>query len=256
MAGGAGGVKGVKTVAVIGIGLIGGSILKGLKGKYKLVGLSRNPDTVNKAMEQGLITATSIGHADVIFICTPINKTIDTIKEVAKTARPGAIITDVASIKAPIMDFVSSMPEPINFIGGHPMAGTEHKGLEASFDSLFQGAKWVLTSKNQLLEEIIAALGAEVVIADPYKHDEAVALISHMPLFLSQALLSFVENHQNSSLALKLAASGFKSMTRLAYTNPELAEDMLSSNKKNVLRTLEEFIDDLDKKRDNYSQEK
>ena len=240
----------MKTIAVIGLGLIGGSILKGLKNKgYNVVGTSKNPETVKKALDQGLISGTSIDEADVIFICTPINITIDTIKEVAKTAKPEAIITDVASIKGFVMDFVEKNSLPINFIGGHPMAGTEHKGLDASFVTLFNDAKWVLTPSKQTspkdvqtLEQIINELGAKVIIADPYEHDKAVALISHMPLFLSQALLSFVQNHNNSELALELAASGFRSMTRLAHTNQELAADILSGNKANVLETLEEFI--------------
>lgn len=158
------------------------------------------------------------------------------------------------------MDYVNANSEPINFIGGHPMAGTEHKGLDASFETLFNGAKWVLTpskwcSDTQILEKIITELGAVTVIADPAEHDRAVALISHMPLLLSQALLEFVQNHSDSKLALELAASGFKSMTRLAHTNPELAKDMLSGNKKNVLIAINEFIEELSKKKVNYFNE-
>lgn len=243
-------------VGVIGLGLIGGSILKGLKNKkYRLTGTSRNPETVKKAVEQGLISGTNIEDADVIFICTPINKTIDTIKDVAGRAKPGAVITDVASIKASVMDFVNNSPEPINFIGGHPMAGTEHSGLDASFETLYEGAKWVLTpskwqSDTKILEEIIIALGAKPVIADPYEHDRAVALISHMPLFLSRALLGYVQEHKESELAMELAAGGFRSMTRLAHSNPELATDMLSCNRTNILSSMDEFIDYLAKYRD------
>lgn len=251
----------MRTIAVIGLGLIGGSILKGLKGKgYNIVGYSQNPDTVKKALEQGLISGTDIHEADIIFVCTPINMTIDTIKEVIKTAKPEAIITDVASIKGFIMDFVNESPTPINFIGGHPMAGTEHKGIDASFETLFKGAKWVLTpskwcSDTSLLQEIILELGAEAVVAESAEHDRAVALISHMPLFLSKALLEFVENHPEHELALKLASSGFTSMTRLAHTNPELANDMLTGNKTNILRAIDEFILDLSCKREGYNNE-
>lgn len=236
-------------VAVIGLGLIGGSILKGLKNKgYNLIGYSRNPETVQKAIKQGLISGINIEDADVIFICTPINKTIDTIREIVQKAKPSAIITDAASIKKPIMDFVNNSPEPINFIGGHPMAGTEHKGLDASFETLFNSAKWVLTpskwqSDTIILEEIITTLGATPIIAEPAVHDRAVALISHMPLFLSKALLEFVQNHEESELAMELAASGFKSMTRLAHTNPELAADMLAGNRENILLAMDGFID-------------
>ncbi len=247
----------MQTIAVIGLGLIGGSILKGLKDKgYKLIGSSRNPDTIAKAMEQGLISGSNIEEADVIFICTPINKTLESIKDIASRAKPGAIITDAASIKGFVMDYVNGLPEPINFIGGHPMAGTEHKGLDASFESLFWGAKWVLApskwfSDTQILEKIIIDLGATPVIADPEEHDRAVALISHMPLLLSQALQGFVQNHPNGELAMKLAATGFKSMTRLAHTNPELAEDMLSGNKANVQSAVKDYIDYLNERKNN-----
>lgn len=251
----------MKTIAVIGLGLIGGSIIKGLKNSnYRVIGVSRTQSTIDKAIAEGLISPGSIEEADLIFICTPINKTIDTIKQTAKIAKPGAIITDVASIKGEIMDFVNSSPEPISFIGGHPMAGTEHKGLDASFETLYKGAKWVLTpsrwcSDTSLLEEIIVKLGAKPIIADPHKHDKAVALISHMPLFLSQALLNFVKDHPEADLAMELAASGFASMTRLAKTNPELATDMLSCNKLNIDSALKEFIEDLGKRREKYSNE-
>jgi len=245
----------MQTIAVIGLGLIGGSILKGLKNKgYKLIGDSRNPDTVAKAVEQELITGSNIEEADVIFICTPINKTLETIKCAADRAKPGAIITDAASIKGFVMDYVNALPEPINFIGGHPMAGTEHKGLDASFDTLFQDAKWVLTpskwfSDTQILEKIITELGATPIITEEKEHDRAVALISHMPLLLSQALLGFVQGQPDSKLAMELAASGFKSMTRLAHTNPELARDMLSGNKTNILSAVNAYIDHLNERK-------
>lgn len=249
----------MKTIAVVGLGLIGGSIVKKLKKEsdYRLIGVSGRQETVDRALQEGLITEGStdislVKDADVIFVTVPVNKTIPILKNVFAVAKQEAIITDGASVKSSIMDFVNSNPAPVNFIGGHPMSGTENKGLESSFAELFEGAKWVLTpSKWATLEDmhtlaaIIKQLGAETITADPLEHDRAVALISHMPLLLSQALYSLVAGYPEEGvreLAMQLAASGFRDMTRIAATNPELTLDMLSENKENIVSALEKLI--------------
>ena len=249
-----------ENLAVIGLGLIGGSILKRLKNNnYNLIGVSRRQETIDKAVKEGIISRGStkisvIKDADIVFICTPINTTISILNEAAETVNPKTIITDTASLKGFIIDFVNTNSKPINFIGGHPMAGTENKGLDASFPGLFEEAKWVLTPSKwtndndvKKLEKIIHQLGAKTVSADPHKHDKAVALISHMPLFLSQTLFNLVKNYPDKSigdLAMNLASSGFRDMTRLAATNPELTADMLFENKENVFSDFEEFINE------------
>jgi arogenate dehydrogenase (NADP+) len=258
MAGGTGRIRLMKTIAVVGLGLIGGSIVKKLKNSdYRLIGVSGRQSTVDKALQEGLIAegSTDIGiikDADVVFVTVPVDKTIPILEEVFAVAKKDAIITDGASVKGAIMDFVNAYPTPVNFIGGHPMAGTENRGLEASFAELFGGAKWVLCpSKWTTLEDmntlagIIRQLGAETVTADPLEHDRAVALVSHMPLLLSQALLSLVASYPEESvreLAMQIAAGGFRDMTRIAATNPELTLNMLGENRENVRAFLEKFI--------------
>lgn len=242
----------IRSIAVIGLGLIGGSILKGLNGKgYKLLGVARRQETIEQALKENLIEkgSTDIGlacEADLIFICTPINRTIETIKLLQGKVKPETIITDAAGIKAEIVNFAES-GEFIRFIGGHPMAGTEHKGLNASSNDMFVGAKWVLTpskwsNEDDLtrLSSVIEKLGAKVIIEDPVQHDKAAALISHMPLFLSQILFDYIKNYPDkeiSELAMSIAAGGFRDMTRLAATNRELIGDMLFQNKANVLNS-------------------
>ena len=246
-----------KKIAVIGLGLIGGSILKGLQGKgYELLGIARREETINQALEEKLIVKGSTkleicSEADIVFICTPISKVIDTINKLSSIIKPDAIITDVASLKGDIMNHVNKTHPSMKFIGGHPLAGTEHKGLEASLAELFVDARWVLTPPNVILKEdiqtlnaIIEQLGAKIITADPVQHDKAVALISHMPLLLSQGLFGMVDTHPNmqlSELSMKLASSGFRDMTRLAATNPELAKDMLCENKTNVIEAVKEL---------------
>ena len=169
----------IKSIAVIGLGLIGGSILKGLKNKgYNLYGIPRRQETLNKALKENIIHEGSVdimlaGKADLIFICTPINKTIETINSLRGKVKSETIITDAASLKADIMDSANS-GEFMRFIGGHPMAGTENKGLDASCENLFEGAKWVLTPSKWSNQEdlnkissVIEKLGAEIIIADP-----------------------------------------------------------------------------------------
>ena len=245
-------------IAVIGIGLIGGSILKRLSSEdVNLIGVSRSQKTVNKSIERNIVNEAStdikiIKDADIVFVCTPINKTIDTVKTVSEIVKESCIITDVASLKGFIIDSVNNSEKPVNFIGGHPMAGTEYNGIDAAFKELFDDAKWVLTpskwskdSDLQKLKEIVELLGAKPVIADPYNHDKAVSLISHMPLMLSQALFGMVKDYPDETikeLSLKLAASGFRDTTRIAGTSPELAKDMLIENRINVLNSVDELI--------------
>lgn len=256
----------IKTIAVIGLGLIGGSILKGLKDKgFELLGIARRKETIDQALAENIINKGSTGielacKADLIFVCTPINKTIETINLLSSKVKPETIITDVASLKGEILDFINTIQSPVRFIGGHPMAGTENKGLDTSSENLFEEAKWVLTPSkwsNQedliKLSSVIEKLGAKIVITDPIQHDKAVALISHMPLFLSQSLFGMVKAYPDkdiSELALTLASSGFRDMTRLATTNPELSKDMLMQNKENVfmaVKELKKYLDKLEK---------
>ena len=245
------------TIAVVGIGLIGGSILKAFRPKkFHLIGVSRSEETLRKAVELNLADEIStdidlVKSADVVFICTPISKIISTIDAVRKIVRPDCIITDVASLKGFIIDHVNDYSFPANYIGGHPMAGTEHQGIDYAVDDLFDGAKWVLTpskwaNSNDVdkLKKLLHSIGAKTIIADAHQHDKAVALISHLPLLLSETLFGFVESYPDDEireLGLKLAASGFRDTTRLAGTNPELAKDMLIENKINIKEAANEL---------------
>ena len=165
----------IKTIAVIGLGLIGGSILKGLKDKgFELLGIARRKETIDQALAENIINKGSTGielacKADLIFVCTPINKTIETINLLSSKVKPETIITDVASLKGEILDFINTIQSPVRFIGGHPMAGTENKGLDTSSENLFEEAKWVLTPSkwsNQedliKLSSVIEKLGAKI----------------------------------------------------------------------------------------------
>lgn len=213
-------------IGVIGLGLIGGSIFKDLKKlEYDVIAIS------NSQTGEGIYKDyNNLKTCDIVFVCCAMNKTLETLDKLEEILLPETIVTDVCSLK----QFVCNKKRPYKFIPSHPMAGTEHKGFENSFEGLFNNAKWVITpvfGKDERLVELIMQLGAKPVITTPQKHDEAAALISHMPMVIAQALF---KTAQDNELALEIAASGFRDMTRLAMSNPEMANDMVLMNSDNI----------------------
>ncbi len=214
-------------IGIIGLGLIGGSLFKDLTKKYDVIAVSQsqNGDKIFKSYEV-------LKDRDLIFVCTPMNKTLAVLDELENYLSPDTVVTDVCSLKK----FVSEKQRPYKFIPSHPMAGTEHKGFENSFEGLFKNAKWVLTGeKNDLLLEIIDFVGAIPIFTTAEKHDEAVAMISHMPMVIAQGLMLAAKENP---LALEIASSGFRDMTRLAMSNEEMANDMVTINHKNIEQSI------------------
>lgn len=214
-------------IGIIGLGLIGGSLFKDLTKKYDVIAVSQsqNGDKIFKSYDV-------LKDRDLIFVCTPMNKTIAVLDELENYLSPDTVVTDVCSLKK----FVSEKQRPYKFIPSHPMAGTEHKGFENSFEGLFKNAKWVLTGeKNDLLLEIIDFVGAIPIFTTAEKHDEAVAMISHMPMVIAQGLMLAAKENP---LALEIASSGFRDMTRLAMSNEEMANDMVTMNHKNIEQSI------------------
>lgn len=210
-------------IGIIGLGLIGGSLFKDLIKNYDVIAVSKSQsgDKIFKSYDV-------LKDRDLIFVCTPMNKTLAVLDELEKFLHHETVVTDVCSLKK----FVSEKQRPYKFIPSHPMAGTEHKGFENSFEGLFKGAKWVITGeKNNLLEEIINYVGAKPVFTTAEEHDEAVAMISHMPMVIAQGLMLAAKDNP---LALEIASSGFRDMTRLALSNEEMANDMVTMNHKNI----------------------
>lgn len=229
-------------VGIVGLGLIGGSIFKALCAlKCNVFAVSKSNQTIQKAKDYSENVSKSLSDlklCDVIFVCTPMNKTEAVLDKLEEVLPPNVIVADVCSLKS----FLCNKKRNFKFIPTHPMAGTEFIGFDNSFESLFQGAKWVLTPYEKYkpadikkLTDIIEVLGAKPIFTTPREHDEAVALISHMPMLVSQALF---KTAQTNPLALKLASSGFRDMTRLAMSNEEMACDMVNLNFENVQKAL------------------
>lgn len=213
-------------IGIIGLGLIGGSIYRDLiKLNYDVIAVSQSQNGNGIYKDYSVLKT-----CDIVFVCSPMNRTLQILDELENILLSDTIVTDVCSLK----QFVSHKKRPYKFIPSHPMAGTEHQGFENSMEGLFSGKKWVVTpvwGNNEILMEIIEKLGAIPVITTPEKHDEAVALISHMPMLISQAIFKTASENE---LALKIASSGFRDITRLALSNVEMANDMISMNSENI----------------------
>lgn len=227
-------------VGVIGLGLIGGSIFKNLSGnnKYEVIGVSGSVNHENVYRDYSVLK-----ECELVFVCTPMNKTLEILENLESVLTSDTIVTDVCSLK----EFVSRRKYGFKFIPSHPMAGTEHSGWEYSFPELFIGANWAVTPKEdtnikdfELLKSVISDLGASIVLTTPKEHDEAVALISHLPMVIAQALC---KNIENNNLAQKLASSGFRDTTRLALSNTEMASDMVLLNESNIKAGLKLLIE-------------
>lgn len=217
-------------IGIIGLGLIGGSLFKELKKAYDVVAVSNSQNGENIYKSYDILK-----DRDIIFVCTPMNKTLSVLDELENLLNKDTVVTDVCSLK----EFVCKKNRPYKFIPSHPMAGTENKGYENSFEGLFNGAKWVIvkdemakkTDGEDYLIEVINYVGAKPVFMSVQDHDKAAAMISHMPMLISQALMLAAKDNP---LALEIASSGFRDMTRLALSNEEMACDMVSMNHKNI----------------------
>lgn len=260
-------------IAVIGCGLLGGSLALGLKKNRfagEIVGCDRE-EVLRAAKERDAIDrgttelAEAMAGADLIYLATPVVTIMDLLPEVARHARPGALVTDTGSTKVRICQRAREvLPESVSFLGGHPMAGKETSGIENAEADLFAGAKWVviketerhadpslalpsaglgaggMTSAEEEFLGWVRKLGAEPVEMDAETHDWAVAWISHAPQLLSTAFASAVwDETDEDGLPLALAGPGFRDVTRLAGSSYELWRDICRTNSENLARALE-----------------
>ena len=243
-------------VGIISLGLIGSSLLKALSNHgFDLVCVTRNPDSIEKAKKytaQSSSDMSTLKDCEVVFVCSPISATLEMLDRLENIVDKNCVVLDVASVK----EFVMQKARPYKFIGSHPMAGTAQSGFDAGFKELFEGAKWVICPSTDVTKDdiekakaVIKQTGATVLNANPKEHDFAVALISHAPMYISQAIFETIKNNE---LAQKLASSGFRDMTRLAMSNCQMAEDMLNYNDKNISDALGEFGKAMVYLQDNY----
>lgn len=236
-------------IGIISLGLIGGSLFKCLsRTEHTIYAVTRNIDTIAKAKKYSQFVSDDINilkECDVIFVASPMNKVLETLDSLENIVSKNCIVLDCSSVK----EFVMEKERPYKFIGSHPMAGTQFSGFDSAFKELFEGAKWVLTPSKttkeediETVEKIILKTGAEPIICEAKEHDYATALISHMPLLISQAIFKTAKDNK---LALKLASSGFRDMTRLSTSNLDMAMDMRKYNEENINEAIEKFTQEL-----------
>ncbi|MGF1541833.1 MAG: prephenate/arogenate dehydrogenase [Pleurocapsa sp.] len=245
-------------IGIIGLGLIGGSLGIDWRSQgHQIIGISRKEETCKIALQRGIADEAGVEFkllkdTEVVVICTPIGAIASTIKQARPHLNPETIITDVGSVKYPIVK--SCNPLWQNFIGGHPMAGTAESGVEAALPNLFVGAAYVFTPTEQnkpedveKLKAIALQLNAVPYICDAKIHDRAVSLISHLPVMVSAGLIKVCLQEEPDTLKLAqiLASSGFRDTSRVGGGNPELGVMMAKYNREELLRSLYTYQDDL-----------
>jgi cyclohexadieny/prephenate dehydrogenase len=251
-------------VALIGIGLIGSSISHGCRraGLAKtIVGSARTPQTIETALklgiiDQGFATAREAAEgADLVILCVPVGLCGPIAMEIAPVLEPGAILTDVGSVKGSIVRDVSPhVPEGVHFVAGHPIAGTEQSGPEAGFAELFDGRWCILTPEAntdpaavEKLRLFWQKLGSNVEIMTPDHHDLVLAITSHLPHLIAFNIVNTAAHLERvtDSEVIKFSAGGFRDFTRIAASDPIMWRDVFLNNKEAVLEMLGRFTEDL-----------
>lgn len=253
------------TVAIFGVGLIGGSIALCLKGKtdMKVIGYSNRPSSVEKYMQRGVVdyATTSMREAaeqaDFIFLCVPVGNLEESLVELSTfNLKAGCIITDAGSTKASVMECARTLDfGDATFIGGHPMAGSERSGVEAASSHLYENAYYVLTPDESTPDEAVARLvelishtKANIVTVDAKSHDEIAGAISHLPHMIAVSLVNQVRGYsQHNGLYESLAAGGFRDITRIASGDPIVWRDILVNNRKILLELLKDWSNETNK---------
>lgn len=256
-------------IGIIGLGLIGGSLAIDFRSQgIEVWGVSRQQSTCDLAYQKGMVDRASreldlMQTADIIFICTPIAGIVPTLEKLIPHLQPGAVVTDVGSVKTPIVEACSQL-WPL-FIGGHPMAGKAEQGIAAATAHLFRNAPYVLTPEAttdptalETLEQLIRTLGSRLYTCTPQAHDQAVAWISHLPVMVSASLLHACQQEQDLAilaLAQQLASSGFRDTSRVGGGNPELGVMMATYNRLALLKSLQGYRQSLERVIDCIEQE-
>ena len=242
-------------IGIVGLGLIGGSLgLKLQSLNHTIYGIANNELNEKKAKEKKLANFVScdlslLKKCELIILALPIKDLIIPSQRLVASIPQETIVTDVGSIKEPIVNTWENL-HPL-FIGSHPMAGTEKKGVDSGFGGLFKNAKWIITpTKNsdsnavRTISELIKSMDCEICQASPKEHDEAVSIISHLPIFLASTLIQTAYTKNNPALldlSQKLAATGFADTSRVGGGNEKLGLDLAMNNQINVLNAINNF---------------
>lgn len=255
----------IKRLCLIGVGLIGGSLLRALRRAGvvdEIVGCGRNCDSLETALKLGVIDqieqnpAQAVIGADVVVLAVPLGAMQSIFAAIAPVLEKDAILTDVGSAKGSVVKAAKTAfaELPAGFVPGHPIAGTEKSGVEASFAELFDGRRVILTptskSSKAAIERTRAiwqACGAEVIEMDIAHHDEVLAATSHLPHMLAYSLVEMLARRDDRDEVFACAAGGFRDFTRIASSDPTMWHDIALANQAALASLLEQFSDDIQK---------
>lgn len=246
----------------IGLGLIGGSIARGLREKYPectITAYDMEAASVEAAKRDGVVNICAyeidrvFSACGLIFLCAPVSCNAENLLSVRKVLHPKALLTDVGSVKGDIHAHVNNAGLQKQFIGGHPMAGSERTGYPNSRARLLENAYYILTptektprEKTDFMENLVKSLGAIPLILSAGEHDYVTAGISHLPHVVSASLVNLVKNRDNAEGIMKLiAAGGFKDITRISSSSPVMWEHICMTNRDNILSLLDDYMETL-----------
>ncbi len=253
----------IRRIAIVGLGLIGGSMGLALKRAGQegpeLVGYARRPETAERARRLGAIDraesslAAAVDGANLVMLAVPIMSTKEILSQIAPNLAAGAVVTDVASTKLQVMHWAEeALPQSVSFVGGHPMAGKELSGIEVAEAGLFQGCTYCIVPGRgasdgaiQGIVDLARGVGARPLFLTAGEHDYFAAGTSHLPLVLASALVMATARSPRWSKMADLAATGYASTTRLASQHPRMNRDICLTNAENIVAWIDEFTKEL-----------
>ena len=253
----------MKTIGFIGLGLIGGSIAKAIRKyheDYRLLAYDQDRETLAAAVSSNMIDAVCEEHderfrsCDYIFLCAPVEFNVKYLEYFKDNIGPDTILTDVGSVKGIIHKEVERLGMESRFIGGHPMAGSEKTGFEASSDRLIENAYYIITPGGEValerltdFTEMISSLGAIPMVLTSEEHDFITAGVSHLPHIIASALVNLVNMLDSDQEYMKtIAAGGFRDITRIASSSPVMWQNICLKNKDNIVKILDQYINSLE----------
>lgn len=247
-------------VGFIGLGLIGGSIAKKMKSNHpttQIIATSHHKETIEEAHQIGLIENNALlplsafSDCDLIFLCAPVQNNIQYLRELKDIIKSDCYITDVGSTKTEMHEEVIRLGLEKNFIGGHPMTGSEKTGISNASDRLLENAYYIITptavTPNEDIDafrDFVSSVGSIPLIMDYKTHDYSTAAISHLPHMIAFTLVNLVQNADDSNETMKtIAAGGFKDITRIASSSPVMWQSICSSNQEPIIKLMDRYVE-------------
>ncbi len=250
----------IKTLTVVGVGLIGGSFALALKAAgvvERVIGVDRNADNLALALQLGVIDEAAASLADgvcsaqVVFVAVPVGSVAPVVAQAAPSLPPGCVVTDAGSVKEELVQVCEPLiPSGCHFVGGHPIAGTEHSGAAAAFAELYRGKRSILTPTEvtdadalELVRQLWQAAGSRVECMEATTHDRVFAAVSHLPHMVAYALVHAVAGSAEAEEnILAFSAGGFRDFTRIASSDPVMWRDIALMNRGALLALLDRYL--------------